>query len=763
MKTRKLPILATAICLATLAPIASAQSTVTTTTTTVTSTTNLVVPQWHRVIMPPIHPQPRPMPMPMPGVALEKVDAKVMVKDRAAVTTLTFTLRNPGARPQESVVLAPVPSAAVFRSFSLEGPGGGEMKAELLPRDEARRIYDDIVRRMIDPGLLEFAGTGLVRSSVFPVPPGGTSRARLVYEEILPEDSGRIDYRLPRTEGPGQSVPWSVQIDWSMPGGAVALHCPSHPAVIRTAGESTTLTLDGAMQPGSLCVTAVRASKDAPSLALTCYPPEGGEDGYFLMLLAPPAGANPPALKRELTLVLDRSGSMAGEKLDQAKAAALQIAEGMEDGEGFNIITYNEAVHPLFPAPRGKDAESTAVVREFIRGIKPSGGTNIHDSLIEALRAPATPGKLPVILFLTDGLPTVGETLEKRIRENVRAVNTGNRRIFSFGVGVDVNTPLLSRLADDSRAATAFALPGEDVEMKVLAVFKRLTGPVVASPLLVATTPDGKDLAVNNNLPDVLPNVLPDLFAGDNRVITGRWRSAGPMVVSVRGQGANGMVEAKATLDPASASTANAHVPRLWATRRIAALTDALRDLGADGKLPGANDPKAKELVEEIVKLSLRHGVLSEYTAFLARDGQSFDPRPQAAFGQAMDNVQKRALAPSSRSGMGSMNQEANVAKAKSSASVDKANSYLDAGMKETKAGEVQQLADRTFFKNNGRWTDSRVKGDASTTRVEIGSPEFDKLVDRLVATNRQAMLSLPGDIILEDEGKIWLIPSSNQ
>ena len=733
-----------------------------TVTTTITSTTNIVVPQWQRVVMPPMHPHPRPMPLPMPGVVLENVDAQVTVNDRAAVTTLTFTLRNPGARPQESVVLAPVPATAVFRSFSLDGPGGGAMKAELLPKEEARRIYDDIVRRMIDPGLLEFAGTGVIRSSVFPVPPGGTSRARLVYEEILPEDNGRIDYGLPRSEGPGAGVPWTVRIDWTMPGGAVAIHCPSHPAEIRTTGATTNLTINGAMQAGSLRVTAVRARNDVPSLALTCYPPEAGEDGYFMMLLAPPAGANPPALKREITLVLDRSGSMAGEKLDQAKAAALQIAEGIGDGENFNIITYNEAVQPLFPAPRAKDTESTSVAREFIRGIRPSGGTNIHDSLLEALRAPAAPGKLPVILFLTDGLPTVGETMEKRIREAVRAANGGKRRIFSFGVGVDVNTPLLSRLADDSRASTAFVLPGEDVEMKVMAVFNRLAGPVVASPVLAATTLAGKDLAVNNSLPEVLPNELPDLFAGDNRVITGRWRGKDPMVVIVRGQGANGMVEAKATLDPATASTANAHVPRLWATRRIAALTDALRDLGADGKLPAADDPKAKELVEEIVRLSLRHGVLSEYTAFLARDGQSFDPRPQAAVGTAMENIRARALAPSSRSGSGGMNQEANVAKAKSAASVDKANRYLDAGLKETKAAEVQQLADRTFFKNNGRWTDSRIKGDATATRAEIGSPEFNLLVDHLVATNRQAMLSLPGDIIIEDMGKVWLIPSPN-
>jgi Ca-activated chloride channel homolog len=729
---------------------------------------NLVVPQWHRVLPP--HPpwpgppphRPRP-PLPAPEIIVEKIDARVSVAERLATTTLVFTLRNPGHRPAEAVVLAPVPSGAALRAFALEGPGS-ELTATLMPRDEARRIYDEIVRRLIDPGLLEFAGTGLVRSSVFPVPPQGSARARLVYEEMLPEDAGRIDYALPRTEAPGNPPPWSVELEWRLPGGAASLYCPSHQADIRTGPDGIArLRLEGRLQPGALRVSALRAAADRPALAVAAYPPEGGEDGYFMVLASPPAGGDAPAVPRELTLVLDRSGSMAGEKIDQAKAAALQVVEGLADGEAFNLITYNEAVQPLFQAPRRADPESRRLARSFIDGIRPSGGTNIHGALLEALRAPAAPGQLPVLLFLTDGLPTVGETFEKKIRAGVAAANTGGRRIFACGVGVDVNAPLLARLADDSRATTSFVLPGEDVEVKVVSLFRRLSGPLVTDPLLRAGAPGGGEDP--GRVADVIPARLPDLFAGDSVVVTGRYRGAAPLEFTIRGRGRDGEVAARVTLDPAAASSAQSHVPRLWATRRIGVLTDALRDLGGDerpgGGLPPADDPRARELVGEIVKLSLRHGVLSEYTAFLAREGQPFDSRPQSNFAPAWESVQTRALPMPMRSGAGAVNQEFNSGVAKAASVLDKSNRFLDENLQPVESdATVQQLADRAFFNRQGVWTDSRLAPEAAAaaTELEIGSPEFNQLVDRLVISNRQALLALPGNVLIEDQGRAYHI-----
>ena len=722
-------------------------------------TSNTVIPQWHRILPPMPPPGPRPWPRPpvvLSPVELKSIDADVRIEERRATTTLTLTMYNSAPRLQEAEVMLPVPAGSTLREFGIEG-AEGKFSATLMPRDEARRIYDDIVRRLIDPGLLEFAGTGLVRSSVFPVPPGGTVRARVIYEEFLPEESGRIDYVMPRSEAKGSTVPWRIDLSWKFPAGGATLYCPSHPVDLKTEADgSVRMSLHGSVQAGALHVSALkRVGPGATALSIAAYPAEAGEDGYLLMILAPP-DAKAPAPKREVTLVLDRSGSMAGGKIEQVRAAALQVVEGLDDGEAFNIITYNEAVSPLFDAPRLRDAASVAAAREFIAGLRPSGGTNIHDALQRAVSQPVGAGRLPVVLFLTDGLPTVGETFEKTIRDRIAAANTGKRRIFTFGVGTDVNTPLLARLADDSRATSVFVLPKEDVEMKVVSVFRRLAGPQVAEPVLDVRNPDGSLAAGRTD--EILPSPLPDLFAGDARVIVGRFRGQTPIAFSIRGRGPAGDIETKATFDPVTASRGHSHIPRLWATRRIAVLTDALRDMGSGNtNLPSANDPRAKELVDEIVRLSLKHGILSEYTAFLARAGVPFDPHPEALRREAFDSFRDRAM--QTRSGAGSVNQEANSAVAKSAAWVDKENRYLDRDLNPSRVGGVQQIADKTFFENNGSWTDSAVApGAAEMTELEIGTPAFDQLVDSLVASRRQSVLALPGEVVFNHDGRNYRI-----
>jgi Ca-activated chloride channel family protein len=721
---------------------------------------NTIIPQWHRSIhpLPPgIPPRPRP-PLPDSSVRLAGIDADIRIDDRRATTTLTLTLRNQSGRLQDAEVLVPIPAGATLGTFEIEGVGG-KLPARLMPKEEARRIYDEIVRRLIDPGLLEFAGTGLIRSSVFPVPPNGIARAKITYEEILAEADGRIEYALPRSESADASVPWKIDLQWKPASGSLALYCPSHPAELHTDADGTLrMAVHGTVQPGAFRVAALRrGTAGSAALSVVAYPPKAGEDGYFLMIVAPPEASQAPALKREVTLVLDHSGSMAGEKIEQIRAAALQVTEGLDEGEFFNIIFYNEGVEALFQGPRAKDPTTTQIARAALAGMRPSGGTNIHDALQRAITQPVTAGQLPVVLFLTDGLATVGETFEKKIRDGIAHANTGKRRIFSFGVGLDVNTPLLARLSDDSRATSVFVLPKEDVEMKVVSLFRRLAGPVVAEPVFEVNQPGGGMAA--GRTADVLPNTLPDLFAGDARVVLGRYRGDQPLALVVRGRSASGEVQTKLAFDPATATVANAHIPRLWATRRIGVLTDALRDLGSatgsGNQLPAPNDPRARELVDEIIKLSLQHGVLSEYTAFLARDGAPFDPRPAEIHHQALRNFQDRAMR--TRSGAGSFNQEANSVAAKASSVMNRDNRYLDQELQPARAGGVQQVGDKTFFENKGAWTDSSLAGNAAPpdlVEVRIGTPDFDKLVDSLVAGHRQSVLSLPGDIIFNHEGR---------
>ncbi|BDS07526.1 marine proteobacterial sortase target protein [Oceaniferula spumae] len=712
---------------------------------------------WH----PPVLPHVRHLPQHSQPVRVSGVDVSVSIIGRVAVTTMTMTLHNAGHSQQESEVLIPVPANSAIHEFGLEG-AQGKFPGKLIPRDEARRIYDEIVRRSLDPALLEFAGNGLVKSSVFPVPARGSSRVRLVYEQILEIDGDRIDYALPRTESPAYQVPWAVEVDWQIKGGIAGVYSPSHDmAERRVGGARMKLTNSGKMQPGSLLLSATRREKDGATASIMAYP-ENKNRGYFLLLLSPPAIENKQSVKRELTIVIDKSGSMAGEKIEQALKAATQTIEGLEDGEAFNIIVYNEAVEHFAAKPVIKTREVLLEARKFIAGIRVSGGTNIHDALQTAIHQNPTPDMLPIVLFLTDGVPTIGQTQEKKIRAAIAAGNTHKRRIFTFGVGVDVNTPLLSRLADDSRARATYVLPKEDVEVKVARVFRRLSGPVLSEPKLTTVDHQGQPLA--GVVTDIMPARLPDMFDGEQLVVIGRYHHEKKLHFTLTGNDLKGPRHFHFNLSLKKSSKANSHVPRLWATRKIAVLTEALRDLGSEnGTAVNMQDPKVKELVDEIVRLSTEHGVLTEYTAFLARDGMVFaNDMHRRAVTRASAEIKGKAV--EKRSGAASVNQDWNIGKAKSATKLNRDNGYLNDRLEKDSVGALCQIADKAFYRNGNEWTDSSLAGKkidpSQSVTVNVSSPEFKKIATRLITDNRQSCLALGDNIRITIDQKTYLIQS---
>ena len=730
---------------------------------------NVIMPQArHSAVYYVPHPIPHPHPMPpvprphrMP-VQITGVDATVTIVQQVATTTLNISLNNPSNRRQEAEVIRPAPAGAVIRSFGFEG-AGPELTAKILPKDEARRIYDEIVRKMRDPALLEFIGYNLVRSSVFPVDPGKTQKVQLVYENLLAADGDRVDYELPRTESLDYNLPWTISVNIKSKRPISTVYSPSHEIDItrKSPTEMSLKLASGAKnQPGPFRLSYLLEGNGVTA-SLLAYPDPKMGGGYFLLLAGLPAQSldvrRKAAIKREVTLVLDRSGSMNGEKLDQVREAALQVLAGLEEGEAFNLIVYNTGVDMFSERPALKSKETIQAARGYLNTLKAAGGTNIHDALIEALRQKPTEDMLPIVLFLTDGLPTVGNTSEKAIRDVAAKGNPYERRIFTFGVGMDVNTPLLDKVAEASRATSTFVLPKEDVEVKVASVFKKLSGPVLADPKLTVSLQDSREMP--NPVRDLMPAVLPDLFEGDQLIVLGQYLHDKPMIFEISGNYLGEKRRFIFTFDYDGATTRNAFVPRLWASRKIAVLIDAVRQLGADGQTPPPNDPRMKELVDEIVRLSTEFGILTEYTAFLAREGTDLAARDEIhRFAESA--LQDRAM--SVRSGVGSMNQSYNYGKMRGQKALNRANAFLDAEMNEVSIATVQQINDRAFYKRGNRWVDSRMvtkDGQKAPDRVVVvGSDEFWTLVKKLADENRQGCMALKGEILLDFDGEAVLV-----
>jgi Ca-activated chloride channel family protein len=348
---------------------------------------------------------------------------------------------------------------------------------------------------------------------------------------------------------------------------------------------------------------------------------------------------------------------------------------------------------------------------------------------------------------MTDGLPTVGQTSEVAIRELATKSNPYKRRVFTVGVGVDLNSPLLDKIAEDSRAKAEYILPGEDVEAKIGKVFDRLTGPILSDVELEVLDKDGKPAV--GRCRDILPRKIADFFKGDQLVLLGQYVGTEPIVFQLTGNYRGKQHTFSFKFDFDQASEKNGFVPRLWANRRIAELIDAVRQLGAEPGSPTV-DPKTKELVDEIVRLSTEFGILTEYTAFLAREGTDFE-RPDILLGDTFDVLEERAIRV--RSGTGAINQSYNIARKKAQSELNIRNLYYDKDMGQVAVDNVQQINDRAYYFRSNRWVDSRLLKDETKIRpkrtIEFGSPEFIELISKLAATNRQGSIALGGDVLL--------------
>jgi Ca-activated chloride channel family protein len=571
-------------------------------------------------------------------------------------------------------------------------------------------------------------------------------------------------------------VKWTITASIRTKQRISTVYSPSHEIVARRHGRgeyAVDITPAAASQPGPFRLSYLLEDKGVTA-SLMAYPdPEVG-GGYFLLLAGVPAEEaenKERAQKREVIIVLDRSGSMKGEKIEQARNAAISIVEGLEPGEYFNIIDYSDSIAMFADRAVAKDQKSTASARSYLQDIRADGGTNIHEALLTALRQKPAEGVLPMILFLTDGRPTVGNTSEIAIRDDAVRANTYKRRIFTFGVGYDVNAPLLDRIAESTRAASINILPNENVESAVSTVFKRLNGPVMSEPRLVCIDSNGR---VNTRaVRELMPGVMPDIFEGDQLVALGQYKDAGELRFRLEGEhnGKPSAFEFQFRLD--SATTRNSFVPRLWATRKIAMLVDQIRQSGAEApsaepRTPG-NDPRTRELVEEIVRLSTHFGILTEYTAFLATQPGEHGAPARYSLGAATEaagkNLQDRAVA--GREGLGAVNQSMNIKGQAAQSCTNSNNEFLDANMNRVSFATVQQIHDRTLFLRGGCWIDARIMEkdqEAKPDRtVEFGTPAYFELAENLAAEGRPGIIAVQGDVYLLIKGERVLVKGAGK
>lgn len=557
-----------------------------------------------------IIPEPPPIPLPTPisQLAIRYHQVEVVIEDQIAMTRVDQVFYNPNDWQVEGTYLFPLPQGATVTEFSL-WIDGEAVQGEVLDAEQARATYEEIVREMKDPALLEYVGQGAVQASIFPIPPYGERQIELAYSEVLTADNGLVKYVYPlNTEKfsvePLEQVSVSVEVRSQEP--IRAVYSPTHPIgtqrisdhMMRVGYEDSFVTPD---KDFGLYYSIGEA--EALHLLSARDPSEGeGADGFFLLMLAPRPEATAERLAKDVLLVLDKSGSMEGEKFRQAQTALKYVLEHLNPEDRFNVISFSTGVqgyaNSLRPAEEAKEA--TAWVEQQTA----MGSTDINRALLEA--AGMAGGERPTyVIFLTDGLPTEGVTESQLILDNLEAAAKDNLRLFAFGVGYDVDTFLLDSLAGAHHGSSSYVLPGERLDETLSAFYEK-----VSTPVLMDLSLDFGDLAVY----DLYPNPLPDLFSGSQIVVVGRYRRGGEETVTLSGY----VNDERQTFrfegqqfaeDSRGGSKLLDTLPRLWATRKIGYLLNQIRLNGPD-----------EETIDQIVRLSIRYGIVTPYTSYLVTE-----------------------------------------------------------------------------------------------------------------------------------------------
>lgn len=597
----------------------------------------IIIDHPHPVPLP--RPQPWPHPRPTPTPATPPISYKIKelaynakITDQIAQVQVTQTFVNTGSQQAQVQFVFPIPyEGAIDRmTFMVDGK---EYDAKLLEAKKAREIYEGYVRRNQDPALLEWVGTGMFQTSVFPVPPGAERKVTLKFSQLLRKDHQLTDFLLPLSTAKYTSQPIekvSIEVAVETTAEMKSIMSPTYRvdtkrpdskhAVVKYEATNTIPTTDF-----RLLFDTIDGKLGA---SLISYRPESSDEGYFLMLASPEIKTeSSDRPNKTVIIVADRSGSMSGKKIEQAKEAIKFVVNNLRTGDTFNIIAYDSSVESFKPELQKYDDETRKQAIGFVEGLYAGGSTNIDGALSTALAMIKDDKRPNYVLFLTDGLPTAGETNEAKIAANAKNNNKIHTRIINFGVGYDVNSRLLDRLSRDNFGQSEYVRPDENIEGSVSRMYAKMSSPVLTGVQVkievdAATTESGP--AVNR----IYPREVYDLFAGEQLVMVGRYKKPGNAKVVINGKinSDERKYDFPATLVEKSNDQTYAFVEKLWALRRVGEIIDEM-------DLKGKND----ELIKELVTLATKHGILTPYTSFLADDlarpGQLADTR--ANFEQA--------------------------------------------------------------------------------------------------------------------------------
>ncbi|MCA9694948.1 MAG: VWA domain-containing protein [Myxococcales bacterium] len=490
--------------------------------------------------------------------------------------------------------------------------GARKIVGEVFERQLATQIYEDTVHQRRDPGLLVQESDGLFSFRVFPIEPGEQKRVELMFDQWLVRHGETIELRTPITRQNAE-----IDVVVTDPRGVFEPQSPTHPIQV-TRSSAGRIRVRATQSNGQVDAFVLRYRSGAPTMQLgAAVHHDPGEDAFVLLTVAAPSRVEPSQVAvKDVTLVLDRSGSMAGEPLRQAKRAAAQVIGQLDARDRLNVLVFDTVIDAAFAAPVPATPVNRRDAVEFIERTRDGGGTDIAGALRAAFaRQTADGSRTRVILFLTDGMSPSTDALE------AATADQNDVRVFTLGLGPAIERPLLSRLAALKRGRFTYVDQATALEQRVADLYASIAAPVMVDVSLSAE---------GGRVVQVYPPTLPDLFVNDEIKIVARVQSGSRLRFALHGRRGGRQVALRQTV------VIGERVRRPWVGKEWgqARLDHLLDEIALHGERP--------ELRDEVIALSLAYNRVTPYTAFLAIPAEELSS--DAAYTLAQARAQKQAL-----------------------------------------------------------------------------------------------------------------------
>ncbi len=691
-----------------------------------------------------------------------------IIENQIANVSVSQTIQNVSGRELEIEMLFPLPAKGVVQDFVLM-VDGTEIRGKLLDKTEARSIYEEIVRRKKDPALMEYAGYGLYKTSVFPVPAGKSRTISLKYTMHCEQRLGNTTFIYPFStqKFSNQSI-GKVKIAITIKDDKEIrnVYSPSHNVLVdKTDPKRVVIGYEANnVIPEQDFKLFFHPTNSDVGISMLSYKPSDSDEGWFMLLASPSIkNKNTQRIAKNVIIAIDISGSMNGIKIEQAKKAASFIINNLNEDDMFNIVTYQGIVEVYSSAMLPSTHDNVKNALSFITNLSAGGGTNINEALQRAMGITGDTERPGYLLFLTDGLPTVGETNEMNIARNCLLANKNKTRVFSFGVGYDVNARLLERISEQNSGMSAYVKPGENLEIILSEFYRSIQSPVLTDITVAFAVNGNKDyegsFAVFKAIPDmattfsangikeVYPASIPDMFEGSQIELFGKYLLPGKTKVTITGF-ANGKKQTY-SYDVEFADKGEGieykQIEKIWATRKIGFLINQI-DLNGE----------KEELVTSLVELSKKYGILTPYTSFLAReDIDIYDVRQNTTTTtmnlEKLDNV-------SGQSGVAQRSYKQQLKNERVATENEDVMSVTAAGEVHT-ASTVKNIGGRPFYLRNGIWVDgtlNEAQEKNAVTVKQFSDKYFEIAKNNSVDLNQY--LSVDEEIVINLNGDAYKI-----